>query len=95
MRSHGGCGGVVGGAVSGLGHDNAWIGLNDRTVEEDFQWTDSNDLVRLMCLFLLLISILILVVNLIEPAGCNLMFGIAHSCCCRNVLLLLFIVLIY
>lgn len=29
----------------GLGHDNAWIGLNDRTVEEDFQWTDSNDLV--------------------------------------------------
>lgn len=30
---------------SGLGHDNAWVGLNDRTVEEDFQWTDSNDLV--------------------------------------------------
>lgn len=30
---------------TGLGHDNAWIGLNDRTVEEDFQWTDSNDLV--------------------------------------------------
>lgn len=29
----------------GLGHDNAWIGLNDRTVEEDFQWTDNNDLV--------------------------------------------------
>jgi len=32
-------------SFTGLGHDNAWIGLNDRTVEEDFQWTDSNDLV--------------------------------------------------
>ncbi|XP_041752609.2 neurocan core protein isoform X1 [Coregonus clupeaformis] len=31
--------------INGLGHDNAWIGLNDRTVEEDFQWTDVNDLV--------------------------------------------------
>ncbi|XP_076000891.1 neurocan core protein-like [Genypterus blacodes] len=31
--------------INGLGHDNAWIGLNDRTVEEDFQWTDSNELV--------------------------------------------------
>lgn len=31
--------------LTGLGHDNAWIGLNDRTVEDDFQWTDSNDLV--------------------------------------------------
>uniref|UniRef100_A0AAV2JQ16 Neurocan core protein n=1 Tax=Knipowitschia caucasica TaxID=637954 RepID=A0AAV2JQ16_KNICA len=31
--------------INGLGHDNAWIGLNDRTVEEDFQWTDPNDLV--------------------------------------------------
>ncbi|KAF7661781.1 hypothetical protein LDENG_00254430 [Lucifuga dentata] len=31
--------------INGLGHDNAWIGLNDRTVEEDFQWTDNNDLV--------------------------------------------------
>ncbi|XP_064787074.1 neurocan core protein-like isoform X3 [Oncorhynchus masou masou] len=31
--------------INGLGHDNAWIGLNDRTVEEDFQWTDTNDLV--------------------------------------------------
>lgn len=30
---------------TGLGHDNAWIGLNDRTVEEDFQWTDNTDLV--------------------------------------------------
>ncbi|KAL0966447.1 hypothetical protein UPYG_G00295410 [Umbra pygmaea] len=31
--------------INNLGHDNAWIGLNDRTVEEDFQWTDVNDLV--------------------------------------------------
>ncbi|KAM6948327.1 neurocan core protein-like [Aplochiton taeniatus] len=31
--------------INGMGHDNAWIGLNDRTVEEDFQWTDSNELV--------------------------------------------------
>ncbi|KAM9720131.1 neurocan core protein-like isoform 1-T2 [Menidia menidia] len=31
--------------INGLGHDNAWIGLNDRTVEEDFQWTDGNDMV--------------------------------------------------
>ncbi|XP_041698515.1 neurocan core protein [Coregonus clupeaformis] len=31
--------------INGLGHDNAWIGLNDRTVEEDFQWTDANELV--------------------------------------------------
>ncbi|XP_069042017.1 neurocan core protein isoform X1 [Lepisosteus oculatus] len=27
--------------VNGLGRENAWIGLNDRTVEEDFQWTDT------------------------------------------------------
>uniref|UniRef100_A0A6Q2X157 Neurocan b n=1 Tax=Esox lucius TaxID=8010 RepID=A0A6Q2X157_ESOLU len=26
------------------GHDNTWVGLNDRTVEEDFQWTDNMDL---------------------------------------------------
>ncbi|XP_076847480.1 neurocan core protein isoform X3 [Brachyhypopomus gauderio] len=31
--------------LNGLGHENMWIGLNDRTVEEDFQWTDSVDLV--------------------------------------------------
>ncbi|KAI5616540.1 neurocan core protein, partial [Silurus asotus] len=31
--------------LTGLGHDNVWIGLNDRTVEEDFQWTDNMDLV--------------------------------------------------
>uniref|UniRef100_A0A4W4HIZ3 Neurocan n=1 Tax=Electrophorus electricus TaxID=8005 RepID=A0A4W4HIZ3_ELEEL len=31
--------------LNGLGHENVWIGLNDRTVEEDFQWTDSVDLV--------------------------------------------------
>uniref|UniRef100_A0A3B1IWZ8 Neurocan core protein-like n=2 Tax=Astyanax mexicanus TaxID=7994 RepID=A0A3B1IWZ8_ASTMX len=31
--------------LNGLGHENTWIGLNDRTVEEDFQWTDNVDLV--------------------------------------------------
>ncbi|XP_077413452.1 neurocan core protein-like isoform X2 [Vanacampus margaritifer] len=31
--------------INGLGHDNAWVGLNDRTVEDDFQWTDGNELV--------------------------------------------------
>ncbi len=31
--------------VSGLGHENVWMGLNDRTVEEDFQWTDGMDVV--------------------------------------------------
>ncbi|XP_077472115.1 neurocan core protein-like [Stigmatopora argus] len=31
--------------INGLGHDNAWVGLNDRTVEDDFQWTDNNELV--------------------------------------------------
>ncbi|XP_051557444.1 neurocan core protein-like isoform X1 [Myxocyprinus asiaticus] len=31
--------------LNGLGHENAWIGLNDRTVEEDFQWTDALDVV--------------------------------------------------
>ncbi|XP_033936269.1 neurocan core protein isoform X2 [Pseudochaenichthys georgianus] len=30
--------------IRGLSHDNTWIGLNDRTVEEDFQWTDKMDL---------------------------------------------------
>ncbi|MED6273804.1 hypothetical protein CHARACLAT_010154 [Characodon lateralis] len=32
--------------IRGLSHDNTWIGLNDRTVEDDFQWTDKTDLVR-------------------------------------------------
>uniref|UniRef100_A0A8C9RAA3 Neurocan core protein n=1 Tax=Scleropages formosus TaxID=113540 RepID=A0A8C9RAA3_SCLFO len=27
--------------LNGLSHENTWIGLNDRTVEEDFQWTDN------------------------------------------------------
>ncbi|KAG7456723.1 hypothetical protein MATL_G00238950 [Megalops atlanticus] len=30
--------------LNGLGHENTWIGLNDRTVEEDFQWTDNLEL---------------------------------------------------
>lgn len=31
---------------TGMSHENTWIGLNDRTVEEDFHWTDNMDLVR-------------------------------------------------
>ncbi|XP_061878722.1 neurocan core protein-like isoform X2 [Entelurus aequoreus] len=31
--------------INGLDHDNAWVGLNDRTVEDDFQWTDGSELV--------------------------------------------------
>ncbi|XP_076880331.1 neurocan core protein isoform X2 [Brachyhypopomus gauderio] len=30
--------------INTLSHENTWIGLNDRTVEEDFQWTDNMDL---------------------------------------------------
>ncbi|XP_061593750.1 aggrecan core protein [Cololabis saira] len=30
--------------IRALSHDNTWIGLNDRTVEDDFQWTDKMDL---------------------------------------------------
>lgn len=40
-------------SVTGLSHDNTWIGLNDRTVEEDFQWTDKMDLVRRLLLQIL------------------------------------------
>uniref|UniRef100_A0A8C8AF23 C-type lectin domain-containing protein n=1 Tax=Otus sunia TaxID=257818 RepID=A0A8C8AF23_9STRI len=29
----------------GFGHENTWIGLNDRIVEQDFQWTDNTGLV--------------------------------------------------
>lgn len=32
----------------GFGHENTWIGLNDRIVEQDFQWTDNTGLVRPM-----------------------------------------------
>lgn len=32
--------------LTGMSHENTWIGLNDRTVEEDFHWTDNMDLVR-------------------------------------------------
>uniref|UniRef100_A0A8C0BGG5 C-type lectin domain-containing protein n=1 Tax=Buteo japonicus TaxID=224669 RepID=A0A8C0BGG5_9AVES len=28
----------------GFGHENTWIGLNDRIVEQDFQWTDNTGL---------------------------------------------------
>ncbi|XP_037105917.1 neurocan core protein [Syngnathus acus] len=30
--------------IGGISHENTWIGLNDRTVEDDFQWTDRMDL---------------------------------------------------
>ncbi|XP_025031269.1 neurocan core protein-like [Python bivittatus] len=30
--------------ISSLGHENTWIGLNDRIVEQDFQWTDNTGL---------------------------------------------------
>nr|XP_045016961.1 neurocan core protein isoform X2 [Jaculus jaculus] len=30
--------------INSFGHENAWIGLNDRTVERDFQWTDNTGL---------------------------------------------------
>ncbi|NXA07385.1 NCAN protein, partial [Sapayoa aenigma] len=34
------------GFINGFGHENTWIGLNDRIVEQDFQWTDNTGLVR-------------------------------------------------
>lgn len=44
-------------SYSGLSHDNTWIGLNDRTVEDDFQWTDKMDLVRIqLFLFCFVVS---------------------------------------
>uniref|UniRef100_A0A8C6VH99 Neurocan core protein n=1 Tax=Naja naja TaxID=35670 RepID=A0A8C6VH99_NAJNA len=30
--------------ISSFGHENTWIGLNDRIVEQDFQWTDNTGL---------------------------------------------------
>ncbi|XP_075681605.1 neurocan core protein isoform X2 [Rhinoderma darwinii] len=30
--------------INSFGRENAWIGLNDRTVEQDFQWTDNTAL---------------------------------------------------
>ncbi|XP_039558445.1 neurocan core protein [Passer montanus] len=30
--------------INGFGHENTWIGLNDRIVEQDFQWTDNSAL---------------------------------------------------
>ncbi|XP_029105110.1 neurocan core protein-like isoform X1 [Scleropages formosus] len=30
--------------LTGLSRENTWIGLNDRTVEDDFQWTDNTEL---------------------------------------------------
>ncbi|XP_051549935.1 neurocan core protein-like [Myxocyprinus asiaticus] len=30
--------------INGMSHENTWIGLNDRMVEDDFQWTDNMDL---------------------------------------------------
>ena len=31
--------------LAGFGRENTWIGLNDRIVERDFQWTDNTGLV--------------------------------------------------
>ncbi|XP_025066105.1 neurocan core protein [Alligator sinensis] len=32
------------GFINSFGHENTWIGLNDRIVERDFQWTDNTGL---------------------------------------------------
>ncbi|KAM7134776.1 neurocan core protein [Macrochelys suwanniensis] len=32
------------GFINSFGHENTWIGLNDRIVEQDFQWTDNTGL---------------------------------------------------
>lgn len=50
---------------TGLGHDNAWVGLNDRTVEEDFQWTDNNDLVSDQLLIIVVIKSTVKIVGLL------------------------------
>lgn len=56
---------------TGLGHDNAWVGLNDRTVEEDFQWTDNNDLVSDQCLIISGIKSTVKIVGLLKVDGLN------------------------
>lgn len=56
---------------AGLGHDNAWVGLNDRTVEEDFQWTDNNDLVSDQWLIVSGIKSTVKIVGILKVGGLN------------------------